>query len=98
MSEVGSRPNHPGRLARRFTSGVDFEDTFISYDLSDRGIDISALYHSSFQDYNTYQGNKYHKDKNTLVRMGGHTRGPPSLGFTESRAKYCALSLTLPAP
>ncbi|KAJ8795939.1 hypothetical protein J1605_002701 [Eschrichtius robustus] len=50
-----------------FYQRSDFEDTFFSYDLSNRGIDISALYHSSFQDYNTYQGNKYHKDKNTLV-------------------------------
>uniref|UniRef100_A0A8D0ZH31 AlkB homolog 3, alpha-ketoglutarate dependent dioxygenase n=1 Tax=Sus scrofa TaxID=9823 RepID=A0A8D0ZH31_PIG len=41
-------------------------DTFISSDLSSRGLDISSLYHSSFQDYNTYQGNKYDKKNNTL--------------------------------
>uniref|UniRef100_A0A8C0DBY4 Uncharacterized protein n=1 Tax=Balaenoptera musculus TaxID=9771 RepID=A0A8C0DBY4_BALMU len=94
----GQQAQSSRQTRQMFYQRSDFEDTFISYDLSNRGIDISALYHSSFQDYNTYQGNKYHKDKNTLVRMGGHTRGPPSLGFTESRAKYCALSLTLPAP
>ncbi|KAM7236094.1 hypothetical protein CapIbe_013280 [Capra ibex] len=43
-----------------------FENTVISYDLSNRGIDISALYRLRFRDYDTYQGNKYHKDKNTL--------------------------------
>lgn len=48
-----------------------FENTVISYDLSNHGIDISALYRLRFRDYDTYQGNKYHKDKNTLVRMGG---------------------------
>ena len=75
-----------------------FENTVISYDLSNRGIDISALYRLRFRDYDAYQGNKYHKDKNTLVRMGGQARGPPSLGFTESCAKICASSLILPSP
>uniref|UniRef100_A0A8C3YUE1 1-aminocyclopropane-1-carboxylate synthase homolog (inactive) like n=1 Tax=Catagonus wagneri TaxID=51154 RepID=A0A8C3YUE1_9CETA len=42
------------------------QDTFIGYDLSNRGLDISSLYHSSFQDHNTYQRNKYHKENNTL--------------------------------
>ena len=76
-----------------FYQESDFENIVISYDLSNRGIDISALYHLSFRDYNTYQGNKYHKDKNTLVRTGGQTWGPPSLGFTESYAKNCAFSV-----
>uniref|UniRef100_A0A8C9EA64 Uncharacterized protein n=1 Tax=Phocoena sinus TaxID=42100 RepID=A0A8C9EA64_PHOSS len=93
----GQQAQSSRQICQMFYQRSDFEDTLISYDLSNRGIDISALYHSSFQDY-TYQGNKYHKDENTLVRMGGHTLGAPSLGFTESRVTYCALSLTLPAP
>ncbi|KAK2100551.1 hypothetical protein P7K49_021899 [Saguinus oedipus] len=44
----------------------DCEAAFVSRDLSNRGTDISALYWSSFQDYNAYQKDKYHKDKNTL--------------------------------
>uniref|UniRef100_A0A2I3SJQ2 Uncharacterized protein n=1 Tax=Pan troglodytes TaxID=9598 RepID=A0A2I3SJQ2_PANTR len=46
----------------------DCEAAFISRDLSNCGIDIS----SSFQDYNAYQKDKYHKDKNTLsfVNLG----------------------------
>ncbi|XP_039082629.1 probable inactive 1-aminocyclopropane-1-carboxylate synthase-like protein 2 [Hyaena hyaena] len=46
------------------------EATFVSQYLSSRGIDISVLYHSSFQDYKTYQRDKYHEDQNILVRMG----------------------------
>ena len=70
----GGQPVQTSRqTGQMFYQGSDFENTVISYDLSNRGIDISALYHLSFQDYNTYQGNKYHKDKNTLVRMGGQT-------------------------
>uniref|UniRef100_A0A2K5KQ60 1-aminocyclopropane-1-carboxylate synthase homolog (inactive) like n=1 Tax=Cercocebus atys TaxID=9531 RepID=A0A2K5KQ60_CERAT len=44
----------------------DCEAAFVSRDLSNRGIDISVFYQSSFQDYNAYQKDKYHKDKNTL--------------------------------
>ncbi|KAM9079822.1 putative inactive 1-aminocyclopropane-1-carboxylate synthase-like protein 2 [Megaptera novaeangliae] len=62
----GQQAQSSRQTRQTFYQRSDFEDTFISYDLSNRGIDISALYHSSFQDYNTYQGNKYHKDKNTL--------------------------------
>ncbi|XP_045412639.1 probable inactive 1-aminocyclopropane-1-carboxylate synthase-like protein 2 [Lemur catta] len=54
---------HPGQLIPKWT---DFEPAFVSHDLSNRGSDISVLYHSSFQDYNAYQGDKYHEDKNTL--------------------------------
>ena len=49
----------------------DCEAAFVSHDLSNRGIDISVFYQSSFQDYNAYQKDKYHKDKNTLVRIWG---------------------------
>lgn len=49
----------------------DLEAAFISCDLSNRGIDISALYQAHFQPYMTYQGDKYHEDKNPLVRAGG---------------------------
>nr|XP_019601995.1 PREDICTED: probable inactive 1-aminocyclopropane-1-carboxylate synthase-like protein 2 [Rhinolophus sinicus]XP_019601996.1 PREDICTED: probable inactive 1-aminocyclopropane-1-carboxylate synthase-like protein 2 [Rhinolophus sinicus] len=44
----------------------DLQATAIGYDLSNRGSDISALYHSIVQDYKTYQGDKYHEDKNPL--------------------------------
>ncbi|KAK2117832.1 hypothetical protein P7K49_004719 [Saguinus oedipus] len=44
----------------------DCEAAFVSRDLSNRGIDISDLYQSKSQDYNAYQKDKYHKDKNTL--------------------------------
>lgn len=47
----------------------DFEAAFVSCDLSNHGIDISPLHHSSFQDYITYQGGKYHEDKNTLASL-----------------------------
>lgn len=53
----------------------DPEATFVSQHLSNRGIDISALFQASFQDYKLYQGDKYDEDKNTLVRSGGET--PP---------------------
>lgn len=90
----GGQPVQTSRqTGQMFYQESDFENTVISYDLSNRGIDISALYDLSFRDYDTYQGNKYHKDKNTLVRMGGYTRGPPSLGFTESCFKNCAFSV-----
>lgn len=40
--------------------------------MSNHGTDISALYHSSFHHYETYQGNKYHGDKNTwgFINLG----------------------------
>lgn len=55
MSEVGSGQAN-GRLARCSTKS-GFENTVISYDLSNRGIDISALYRLRFRDYDAYQGN-----------------------------------------
>ncbi|KAK2501081.1 hypothetical protein MC885_004578 [Smutsia gigantea] len=60
-------PRQPDQLAYQLS---DLEATFISQDLSNCGIDISALCHSSFQDYKTCQGDKYHEGKNILVRMG----------------------------
>ncbi|KAM9768955.1 putative inactive 1-aminocyclopropane-1-carboxylate synthase-like protein 2 [Dama dama] len=63
----GGQPVQTSRqTGQMFYQESDFENTVISYDLSNRGIDISALYDLSFRDYDTYQGNKYHKDKNTL--------------------------------
>ncbi|XP_006159196.1 probable inactive 1-aminocyclopropane-1-carboxylate synthase-like protein 2, partial [Tupaia chinensis] len=44
----------------------NYEAAFINYDLSNRGVDISALYCSGFQDYETYQRSKYHEGENTL--------------------------------
>ncbi|VFV35413.1 PREDICTED: 1-aminocyclopropane-1-carboxylate [Lynx pardinus] len=55
----------------------DLEATFVSQHLSSRGIDISALYHSSFQDYKIYQRDKYHEDKNTM--------GFINLGLSENK-------------
>ena len=73
----GGQPVQANRqTGQMFYQESDFENTVISYDLSNRGIDISALYHLSFRDYDTYQGNKYHKDKNTLVWMGDRLEGP----------------------
>ncbi|EPQ07203.1 1-aminocyclopropane-1-carboxylate synthase-like protein 2 [Myotis brandtii] len=56
----------------------------ISCYLSNRGIDISALYQSNFQDFIAYQGDKYHEDKNTL--------GFINLGLSEN--KLCIDLLT----
>lgn len=47
----------------------DPKTAFISCNLSNRGIDVSVLYQSNFQDFIAYQGDKYHKEKNALVRM-----------------------------
>lgn len=52
----------------------DPEATFVSQHLCNRGIETSASYWASFQDYKMYQGDKYHEDKNPLVRMGGGER------------------------
>lgn len=56
----------------------DLEAAFISCDLSNRGVDISVLYHTSFQAHTIYQGDKYHEDKNPLVRVGGATLESPN--------------------
>ncbi|XP_004585651.4 probable inactive 1-aminocyclopropane-1-carboxylate synthase-like protein 2 [Ochotona princeps] len=40
--------------------------TLVSQDLSSRGIDIAASFQSGFQDYQAYQRDKYHKDKNSM--------------------------------
>ncbi|XP_012645944.2 putative inactive 1-aminocyclopropane-1-carboxylate synthase-like protein 2 [Microcebus murinus] len=53
----------PGQLVLQWS---DIEPAFVSHDLSNRGSEICVLYHSSFQDYNAYQGDKYQEDKNTL--------------------------------
>ncbi|XP_029770592.1 probable inactive 1-aminocyclopropane-1-carboxylate synthase-like protein 2 [Suricata suricatta] len=51
--------------------------TFVSQHLSNRGTDISDLYHSIFQDYKIYQRDKYHEVKNTL--------GFINLGLSENK-------------
>lgn len=43
---------------------------FVSPELSNRGIDITTLFNSSFQDFLSYQADKYQKEKNSLVRKG----------------------------
>ncbi|XP_032344393.1 probable inactive 1-aminocyclopropane-1-carboxylate synthase-like protein 2 isoform X3 [Camelus ferus] len=72
------------QIYKIFYQLTNFEDTSINYVLSNRGVETSALYHGSFQDYNTYQGNKYHEDKNTL--------GFINLGTSEN--KLCTDLLT----
>ncbi|XP_066216152.1 probable inactive 1-aminocyclopropane-1-carboxylate synthase-like protein 2 [Saccopteryx leptura] len=63
----GERQGPPSRQPNQPSyQRSDLEAAFVSYDLSNRGIDISALYRSSFQDYVTYQGDQYHEDKNIL--------------------------------
>lgn len=71
----------------------DLQATAIGYDLSNRGSDISALYHSRFQDYKTYKGDKYHEDKNPLVRMeGAHSRAPITRVYRVLCQVLCSLA------
>ncbi|XP_028634439.1 probable inactive 1-aminocyclopropane-1-carboxylate synthase-like protein 2 [Grammomys surdaster] len=44
----------------------DLEAAFASCTLSKRGTDIYEFYHLSFQSYDAYQTDKYHKDENPL--------------------------------
>lgn len=93
----GQQTQSPRQPDQRGHQLSDLEATAISCNLSNRGREIFTSYTSSFRDYNNYQNDKYHEDRNTSVRMrwGAHSQ---SLGFTESCAKYCALSLALPGP
>lgn len=76
------QPDQPGpRLG-------GFEAAFVSQVLSRRGTGIYDLYCASFQSYEAYQRDKYHKEENPTVRCG-HPWEPQSLEFTESCAKYC---------
>lgn len=71
----------------------DLQATVVSCDLSTRGSDISALYHSSIQGYKTYQGDKYHEDKNPLVRMeGAHSRAPITRVYRVLCQVLCSLA------
>ncbi|XP_036182839.1 probable inactive 1-aminocyclopropane-1-carboxylate synthase-like protein 2 [Myotis myotis] len=71
----------PDQLSHQLS---DSETAFISCYLSNRGIDVSALYQSNFQDFVAYQGDKYHEDRNTL--------GLINLGLSEN--KLCIDLLT----
>ncbi|KAM5248417.1 putative inactive 1-aminocyclopropane-1-carboxylate synthase-like protein 2 [Ctenodactylus gundi] len=53
----------PNRLGPRLR---DHRATFVHHIMSNRGVDISQFFHSSFQDYESYQRDKYHEDTNTL--------------------------------
>ncbi|XP_077902326.1 putative inactive 1-aminocyclopropane-1-carboxylate synthase-like protein 2 isoform X2 [Ictidomys tridecemlineatus] len=44
-----------------------FQPSFVSHILSNRGVDISDFYQSHFQDYDAYQQDKYHEEKNPLL-------------------------------
>uniref|UniRef100_A0A8C9Q649 Aminotransferase class I/classII large domain-containing protein n=1 Tax=Spermophilus dauricus TaxID=99837 RepID=A0A8C9Q649_SPEDA len=77
-------PRQPDQPVRQSS----FQASFVSHVLSNRGVDISDFYQSHFQDYDAYQQDKYHEEKNPLVRMGDSLESP-SLGFTESCAKCC---------
>ncbi|XP_062951850.1 probable inactive 1-aminocyclopropane-1-carboxylate synthase-like protein 2 [Cynocephalus volans] len=48
----------------------DVEAAFNGHDLSNRGFDISVLYHSSFQDYKAYQRDKYKEKNSGLINLG----------------------------
>lgn len=71
-------PRKPDQLSDQLS---DSKTAVLSCDLSNRGIDISALYQSNFQDHIAYQGDKY-DENNTLVRMWvvgrAHTLEKPS--------------------
>nr|XP_025735249.1 probable inactive 1-aminocyclopropane-1-carboxylate synthase-like protein 2 [Callorhinus ursinus] len=55
----------------------DPEATFVSQHLSNRGIEISASYQASLQDFRFYQADKYHEDTNPL--------GFINLGISENK-------------
>ncbi|XP_021119983.1 probable inactive 1-aminocyclopropane-1-carboxylate synthase-like protein 2 [Heterocephalus glaber] len=55
----------------------DSEATFLSQTLSNRGVKISTFYYSNFQDYEAYQGDRYHTVLNSL--------GFLNLGISENR-------------
>ncbi|XP_023617462.1 probable inactive 1-aminocyclopropane-1-carboxylate synthase-like protein 2 [Myotis lucifugus] len=74
-------PRKPDQLSHQLS---DSKAAVVSCDLSNRGIDISASYKSSFKDFIAYQGDKYHEDKNTL--------GCINLGLSEN--KLCIDLLT----
>ncbi|KAM9657988.1 putative inactive 1-aminocyclopropane-1-carboxylate synthase-like protein 2 [Trichechus inunguis] len=56
-------PRHPDQIPPLLS---EFKTAFVIHDLSSRGEDISDFYHSEFQAYNAYHGDKYHEDNNTL--------------------------------
>ena len=76
----------------------DCEAAFVSHDLSNRGIDISVFYQSSFQDYNAYQKDKYHKDKNTLVRIWGGGWAAEPQGLVDNNSIGIFVEALHPAP
>uniref|UniRef100_A0A8C9Q4P0 Aminotransferase class I/classII large domain-containing protein n=1 Tax=Spermophilus dauricus TaxID=99837 RepID=A0A8C9Q4P0_SPEDA len=55
-------PRQPDQPVRQSS----FQASFVSHVLSNRGVDISDFYQSHFQDYDAYQQDKYHEEKNPL--------------------------------
>nr|XP_027792123.1 probable inactive 1-aminocyclopropane-1-carboxylate synthase-like protein 2 [Marmota flaviventris] len=55
-------PRQPDQPVRQSS----FQASFVSHILSNRGVDISDFYQSHFQDYDAYQQDKYHEEKNPL--------------------------------
>nr|XP_036284160.1 probable inactive 1-aminocyclopropane-1-carboxylate synthase-like protein 2 [Pipistrellus kuhlii] len=74
-------PRKPDQLNDQLS---DSKTAVVSCDLSNRGIDISASYKSSFKDFIAYIGDKYQEDKNAL--------GFINLGLSEN--KLCIDLLT----
>lgn len=72
ISEGGKWAQSSRQLNQLIHQLSDFEASFVSHDLSNHGSDISALYHPSVKQYETYQGGKYHEDRDTLgfVNLG----------------------------
>uniref|UniRef100_A0A8C9UWK4 Uncharacterized protein n=1 Tax=Spermophilus dauricus TaxID=99837 RepID=A0A8C9UWK4_SPEDA len=57
-------------------------DQPVRHVLSNRGVDISDFYQSHFQDYDAYQQDKYHEEKNPLGE-----RGKTVLGLLRGRLR-----------
>ncbi|XP_037378322.1 probable inactive 1-aminocyclopropane-1-carboxylate synthase-like protein 2 isoform X1 [Talpa occidentalis] len=56
----------PRQLDQPLHQLSDSESAFGTHDLSTRGIATSTLFQASIRDYQSYLGDKFHKDKNTL--------------------------------
>lgn len=59
--QLAQSPRDPDQLSHQLS---DSEAASTNYDLSNHGIAISALYHSTFQDIMAYQRDKYQEEKN----------------------------------
>lgn len=66
--KVGHQTLSPWQTGQSRPSLGGFEAALASCTLSKRGAGIYESYHLSFQSYEAYQADKYHKDKNPSVR------------------------------